>query len=264
MPRSANTPPRGRALVVIPTYNEIANLDAVVRRVLDLNADLDILVVDDSSPDGTGELADRLAAEESRVSVLHRAGKEGLGRAYLSGFHRAMVLGYPAVVELDADGSHPTASLPAMMDALEADPSLGVVIGSRWVPGGTVVDWSPFRQLLSRAGNTYARWMLSLPVRDSTAGYRAYRTSALDALPLRDVHSRGYCFQIDMTIRLHDAGFGISEFPIEFRERTAGTSKMNNAIVLEAMARVTVWGVERRLRAVLRRLRAVAPRLRSR
>ncbi|WP_210508986.1 polyprenol monophosphomannose synthase [Naasia sp. SYSU D00057] len=253
MPGSANTPHRGRALVVIPTYNEIDNLEGVVREVLALQADLDILVVDDSSPDGTGELADRLAAEESAVSVLHRAGKEGLGRAYLAGFERAMALGYPAVVELDADGSHPTASLPQMVAALEEDPGLGVVIGSRWVPGGRVVDWSPSRQLLSRAGNAYARAMLDIPVRDSTAGYRVYRSAALQGLHLADVHSRGYCFQIDMTIRMADAGWRIRELPIVFRERRAGSSKMSRAIVAEAMSRVTVWGLARRTRRLLRR-----------
>jgi dolichol-phosphate mannosyltransferase len=253
VPGSANTPPRGRALVIIPTYNEIDSLAGVVREVLGLGADLDVLVVDDSSPDGTGELADRLAAAEPRVSVLHRAGKEGLGRAYLSGFDRAMTLGYPAMVELDADGSHPVASLPAMIATLEGDAGLGVVIGSRWVPGGSVVDWSRFRLLLSRAGNAYARAMLGIPVRDSTAGYRVYRAAALQALALADVHSRGYCFQIDMTIRMFDAGWGIRELPIQFRERRAGSSKMSKTIVAEAMSRVTVWGVERRLRRVLRR-----------
>jgi dolichol-phosphate mannosyltransferase len=253
VPGSANTPPRGRALVVIPTYNEIDSLEAVVRDVLGLSADLDILVVDDSSPDGTGELADRLSAAEPRVSVLHRAAKEGLGRAYLAGFDRAMTLGYAAVVELDADGSHPVASHPAMVTTLEDNPELGVVVGSRWVPGGSVVDWSPFRLLLSRAGNAYARAMLGIPVRDSTAGFRVYRAAALQALALADVHSRGYCFQIDMTIRMFDAGWGIRELPIEFRERRAGSSKMSKAIVAEAMSRVTIWGIRRRVRRVLRR-----------
>lgn len=252
MPGSANSSPPGRALVIIPTYNEIGSLEGVVRDVLGLGIDVDVLVVDDNSPDGTGRLADRLAAEESRVSVLHRADKEGLGRAYLAGFQRAAALGYPAVVELDADGSHPTASLPRMIDSLEADPTLGVVIGSRWIRGGSVVDWSAFREALSRSGNTYARWMLGIPVRDSTAGFRAYRASALAALPLDEVNSRGYCFQIDMTIRMADAGFGILEQAIEFRERRTGASKMSKAIVAEAMARVTVWGLQRRLAHVRR------------
>ncbi|WP_210480551.1 polyprenol monophosphomannose synthase [Naasia sp. SYSU D00948] len=253
MPRSANPPTRGRALVVIPTYNEIESLEGVVREVLALDADLDLLVVDDASPDGTGRLADRLAAAEPRVAVLHRQGKEGLGRAYLSGFAQAIGLGYPAVVEMDADGSHPTSALPGMVAALEADPALGAVIGSRYVPGGSVADWSGFRRLLSRAGNAYARRMLAIPVRDSTAGFRAYRASALAAMHLEDVNSRGYCFQIDMTIRMLDAGYGIREVPIEFRERRAGASKMSRAIVAEAMARVTVWGMRRRMARALRR-----------
>jgi dolichol-phosphate mannosyltransferase len=248
VPRSAEPAPRGPALVVIPTYNELPNLEIAVRAVLALGADLDILVVDDSSPDGTGDLADRIAAEEPRVTVLHRSVKDGLGRAYLAGFDVARRRGYEAVVELDADGSHPVEALPRLLAALDADPGAGVVIGSRWVPGGRVVDWPWFRAVLSRAGNTYAHLWLDLPVRDSTAGYRAYRSAALAEMHLADVHSRGYCFQIDMTLRTLDAGFGVVEVPIEFRERRAGASKMTKAIVLEAMARVTVWGIQRRLR----------------
>lgn len=241
-------PAQGRALVVIPTFNERENLEGVVRDVLALEGDLDVLVVDDASPDGTGELADVLAAESPRVRVLHRKVKDGLGRAYLAGFDIARAAGYSAVVELDADGSHPVAALPRLLAALDGDPALGAVIGSRWVPGGRVVDWPWYRSALSRGGNAYARWMLALPVRDSTGGYRVYRSSALDDMHLADVHSRGYCFQIDMTLRTLDAGFGIAEVPIEFRERRAGTSKMTNAIVFEAMIRVTVWGVRRLVR----------------
>jgi dolichol-phosphate mannosyltransferase len=251
VPEPAPASSRGRALVVIPTYNEIDTLQGVVEEVLSLGADLDILVVDDGSPDGTGALADRLASAEPRVQVLHRTSKDGLGRAYLAGFEVGERLRYPAFVELDADGSHPARTLPAMLAELDADPRVGLVIGSRWVPGGRVVDWSAARQALSRAGNTYARWMLALPVRDSTAGFRVYRASALDAIHLHDVHSRGYCFQIDMTIRAHDAGIGIVEVPIEFRERRAGASKMSRAIVAEAMGRVTLWGITRRLKRLL-------------
>lgn len=226
-----------------------------MRAVLALDADLDILIVDDSSPDGTGELADRLAAEKRRVTVLHRRAKDGLGRAYLAGFDVARARGYDTIVELDADGSHPVDALPRLLAALDADRGAGVVIGSRWVPGGRVVDWPWFRAALSRAGNTYAHLLLDLPVRDSTAGYRAYRASALAAMHLADVHSRGYCFQIDMTLRTLDAGFGVVEVPIEFRERQAGASKMTKAIVAEAMARVTVWGIRRRLRRLSGRSR---------
>lgn len=240
--------PPARALVVIPTYNELESLAAAVRSVLDLGADLDVLIVDDGSPDGTGHLADRLAADEPRVSVLHRSSKDGLGRAYLAGFERAMAQGYPAIVEFDADGSHPASSLPGMLDVLKGSPAVGVVIGSRWVPGGSVVDWSPFRTALSRGGNAYARVLLGIPIRDSTAGFRAYSASALRAMTLEDIHSRGYCFQIDMTLRVLDARYGIVEVPIEFRERAAGTSKMSRAIVAEAVLMVPLWGIQRRVR----------------
>jgi glycosyltransferase involved in cell wall biosynthesis len=243
----------GRVLVVTPTYNEIESLEATVSALLREVPEVDILIVDDASPDGTGLLADRLAADEPRVSVLHRERKEGLGRAYAAGFAVAAERGYDVVVELDADGSHPPDALPAMLAAL-GPPSAGgrrgtgLVIGSRWVPGGRVVDWPAPRRWLSRGGNWYARTMLRLPVRDVTAGYRAWRREALHDIPLAALESRGYCFQIDMTWHAIASGWGVVEVPITFTERRAGRSKMSQAIVAEAMWRVTVWGVRRMLR----------------
>jgi dolichol-phosphate mannosyltransferase len=248
MPEHASTP-RGtlRTLVITPTYEEAGSLAATIASIRAAAPDADVLVVDDASPDGTGEIADELAATDPRVGVLHRPGKQGLGRAYVAGFRVALDRGYDVVVEMDADGSHPASALPALVAALD-DPGVGLAIGSRYVPGGGLADWAAGRRLLSRAGNAYARFLLRLGVRDVTAGYRAYRADVLRALPLGDIDSRGYCFQIDMTRRTLDAGWRIVERPIEFRERTAGRSKMSRAIVVEAMWRVTVWGVARRLR----------------
>ena len=244
---SVRARPPGRVLVVTPTYDEVENLEASVASVRRAVTGADILVVDDSSPDGTGELADRLAAADASVHVLHRTAKDGLGRAYLAGFAWALENGYDVVVEFDADGSHPADALPAMLDAL-GEPGTGLVIGSRWVPGGRLVDWPAYRRRLSKAANAYARVMLRLPVRDVTAGYRAYRAEVLDEVAHQVVDSRGYCFQIDLTIRTADAGWGIREVPITFTERRAGASKMTGAVVLEAIWRVTVWGIARRLR----------------
>lgn len=250
-----SAPPGIRTLVIIPTYDEALSLPTTVRALRDAMPDADVLVVDDASPDGTGELADRLAAADPRISVLHRPGKDGLGRAYLAGFAWAAERGYEVIVEMDADGSHPPAALPAMLDALGSDARCGAAIGSRWVPGGRVVDWPLPRRLLSRGANAYARIALGVPVHDLTAGYRAYRASALAALDLEHVDSRGYCFQIDVTLRVLDAGWRIREVPITFRDRTFGTSKMTGGIVGEAMRRVTVWGLQRR---ILRRVRRPA------
>lgn len=236
-----------RALVVTPTYDEAGSLAGTVAAVLAAAPAVHVLVVDDASPDGTGELADRLAAADPRVHVLHRAGKEGLGRAYVAGFRWALERGYATIVEMDADGSHPASALPGLLAAVAA-PGVGLAIGSRYVPGGGLADWAAGRRLLSRAGNAYARFMLRLRVRDVTAGYRAYRAEVLRALPLDEIDSRGYCFQIDMTLRTLDAGYAVLERPIEFRERTAGRSKMSRAIVVEAMLRVTAWGVARLFR----------------
>lgn len=206
-----------------------------------------MLVVDDASPDGTGDLADRMSAADDRISVLHRTEKSGLGGAYLAGFAWASQHGFDLVVELDADGSHPPERLPALIDAVESDSSgtVGGSIGSRWVPGGSVVNWPWTRKLISRGGSWYARLMLGVPIRDVTAGYRVYRLSALRAIGVDDVDSRGYCFQIDLTRRMLAAGFTLVELPIEFRERELGESKMSTRIVAEAMAKVTVWGFSR-------------------
>jgi len=252
-----------RALVITPTYDEAGSLEATVAAVFAVAPQVDLLVVDDASPDGTGEIADRLAAADPRVSVLHRAGKEGLGRAYVAGFRVALERDYDVIVEMDADGSHPASALPALLEALAAEPMVGLAIGSRYVPGGGLADWAAGRRLLSRAGNAYARFMLRVPVRDVTAGYRAYRAEVLRGLPLDEIDSRGYCFQIDMTLRTLDAGWRIAERPIEFRERTAGVSKMSTGVVVEAMLRVTAWGLGRLLRRPKvspRRRGATAPR----
>ena len=243
--------PRDRApriLVVTPTYDEAGSLAATVAAVFAAAPQVDLLVVDDASPDGTGELADRLAAADPRVDVLHRPGKQGLGRAYVAGFRLALERGYDVIVEMDADGSHPASALPALLAALADDPATGLAIGSRYVPGGGLADWAAGRRLLSRAGNAYARFLLRVRVRDVTAGYRAYRAEVLRGLPLDDIDSRGYCFQIDMTLRTLDAGWRIAERPIEFRERTAGRSKMSSGVVVEAMLRVTMWGIARLVR----------------
>lgn len=238
----------GRVLVVTPTYDEVDNLEASIAALRASGAACDILVVDDASPDGTGALADRLAASDPQLHVLHRAAKGGLGPAYLAGFAWALERGYDVIVEFDADGSHPADVLPTMLKVLAADAATGLVIGSRWVPGGRLVDWPAYRRRLSKLANAYARIMLRLPVRDVTAGFRAYRAEVLDQIAPEVVESRGYCFQIDLTIRTHDAGWRIREVPITFTERRAGVSKMNGAVVVEAMWRVTVWGFARMLR----------------
>lgn len=244
---SAGASHSGRVLVVTPTYNEAENVADAVAAIHEHVPHAHVLVVDDASPDGTGAIADRLAASDDRVHVLHRPGKEGLGRAYLAGFAWALERGYGTIVEFDADGSHPASELPAML-ALLAEPGVGLVIGSRWVPGGRLVDWPAYRRRLSRGANRYARIVLRLPVRDITAGYRAYRAEALAQIVDRVVDSRGYCFQIDLTIRTADAGWAIREHPITFTERRAGASKMTGAVVVEAMLRVTGWGLVRLLR----------------
>ncbi len=231
-------------LVITPTYNEKDNLVRVLGRLFAAQLTVDVLVVDDNSPDGTGLIADSLAASDARVHVLHRGGKHGLGAAYLAGFRWGLDRRYDVLVEMDADGSHPPDALSPMLPAVHN--GAGLAIGSRWVPGGRVEDWSKRRELLSRAGNAYARLALGIPVHDATAGFRAYRGPLPAALPLGNVNSRGYCFQVDMALRVLDAGERVTETPIAFRERQAGESKMSSSIVLEAMLRVTWWGLRRR------------------
>jgi dolichol-phosphate mannosyltransferase len=205
--------------------------------------------VDDASPDGTGELADKLAAADERVRVLHRPGKAGLGAAYLAGFAEGLQGSYEVVVEMDADGSHAPEDLPTLLKALgDAD----LVIGSRYVPGGRVVNWPTHRQWLSRGGNLYSRLALGVPIRDITGGYRAFRREVLEELTLGDVASQGYCFQVDMAWRAVQAGFRVREVPITFTERERGSSKMSQTIVAEALWRVTRWGAARLLQRVRR------------
>jgi dolichol-phosphate mannosyltransferase len=237
--------PTGPVLVVIPTYDERDNLRPVLARVHRAVPDADVLVVDDASPDGTGELAEEIAADDPHLHVLHRTGKAGLGAAYLAGFEWAMQRDYRVVVQMDADGSHPPEALPAMLAALtDAD----LVVGSRYVPGGEVRNWPAHRQWLSRGGNLYSRLALGIPTRDVTAGYRAFRRQVLTELDLGSVVSQGYCFQIDMTWRALQGGFRVVEVPITFTERERGRSKMSGAIVAEALWHVARWGARRLLR----------------
>jgi dolichol-phosphate mannosyltransferase len=240
----------GRVLVVIPTYNEAENLRPIVDRVRRAAPSVDVLIADDNSPDGTGAIADDLAAADAAVHVLHRPGKQGLGAAYVAGFGWARERGYDAVVEMDADGSHAPEELPRLLDALgEAD----VVLGSRWVRGGKVVNWPMHRLLLSRGGNYYTRLALGMPVKDATGGYRAYRMPVLDKIEIDSVASQGYCFQVDLAWRAYRSGCRVAEVPITFAERERGASKMSSSIVREALWRVTVWGAQARVLAMRRR-----------
>jgi dolichol-phosphate mannosyltransferase len=251
----------GSALVVVPTYDERENLPIVVERTLAATSeDVELLIVDDASPDGTGELADAFAGQHARVHVLHRAGKEGLGPAYLAGFAWGLTRGYDAIVEMDADGSHHPEDLPRLLAQL-TDHDLA--LGSRWVTGGRVENWPARRLLLSRGGNWYTRLALGIDIRDATGGFRAFRAEALRRIHLDDVASHGYCFQVDLVWRALQAGLTVVEVPIVFTERVHGVSKMDSAIVLESLRLVAWWGMRRRLRAAYellvhrRRLRSV-------
>ena len=240
-------PPIGRVIVLIPTFNERENLPLIVPRLRAAVPEADILVLDDSSPDGTGAVADQLAADDGQVRVLHRKSKEGLGAAYLAGFSWALDKGYDVLVEMDADGSHQPEQLPSLLAALaDAD----VVLGSRWVPGGSVVNWPLHRKVLSLGGNVYTRLLLGMPIGDATGGFRAYRASALRILDLHDVASAGYCFQVDLVWRAVRRGLSVVEVPITFVERTIGDSKMSHDIVRESLRSLTTWGVSYRLSQV--------------
>lgn len=241
-------------LVIIPTYNELENLPLIIGRAFEALPEANLLVVDDGSPDGTGQLADEMAAKDTRVFVLHRTDKQGLGAAYIAGFGWGLAKGYAALVEMDADGSHPPDRLPAMIAASNAN-NAGLAIGSRWTKGGQVVDWPKSREALSRGANLYARLALGIKVHDSTAGYRFYRSEVLQGMDLTGVDSKGYCFQIDLTLRTLDAGHSIVEVPITFRDREYGESKMDGSIVAEAMSKVTIWGFQRRMRQLGRLFR---------
>ena len=230
-------------LVIVPTYNEVDNLEPLLQRLLTAVPHAHVLVVDDNSPDGTGRLADEHAAREAHVHVLHRVGKQGLGAAYLAGFAWGLQRGYDVLVEMDADGSHRPEQLSRLLAAL---PHADLVLGARWVPGGSVVNWPWHRELLSRGGNAYTRLVLGLPLHDATGGFRAFRASTLRRLDLDDVSSQGYCFQVDLAWRVVRAGCRVVEVPITFVERERGESKMSGSIVREALWRVTVWGVRHR------------------
>jgi dolichol-phosphate mannosyltransferase len=236
------------ALVIIPTYDERDNLDMIVSRTLASGAAVDVLVVDDGSPDGTGDLADGWAAREPRVHVMHRTEKAGLGAAYLAGFAWGLERGYDAIVEMDADGSHHPEDLPRLLGLLADD---DLVLGSRWVPGGEVENWPLRRELLSRGGSWYTRGALGIRVADTTGGFRAFRASALRRIDLDAVESRGYCFQVDLLWRALQAGLRVVETPITFTERVHGASKMSGSIVRESLTKVTLWGLRRRGRALV-------------
>jgi dolichol-phosphate mannosyltransferase len=232
--------PLGKVLVIIPTYNEAENVQPIVKRVRDSVPDAHVLIADDNSPDGTGKIADELARADEQVHVLHRQGKEGLGSAYLAGFRWGIDQGYGVLCEMDADGSHQPEELPRLLTALKG---ADLVLGSRWIPGGRVVNWPRTREYLSRGGSTYSRFMLDVPIRDVTGGYRAFRKETLEGLGMAEVASAGYCFQVDLAWRAVKAGFHVVEVPITFVERERGDSKMSRAIVAEALWRVTAWGV---------------------
>ena len=238
-------PYAGDALVVIPTYNEVDNIVPIVERTLAAAPTADVLIVDDNSPDGTGDLGDKLSETHDGVHVLHRERKQGLGVAYRAGFDWALKRDYESVVEMDADGSHQPEDVPRLLDGLEV---ADVALGSRWVPGGGAENWPWRRELLSRSGNLYARMALGLKLRDVTGGFRAFRRKALEGLPLDGIESRGFCFQVDLARRAEDAGMRAVEVPIVFRERERGRSKMSLGIITEALWRITGWAFSYRLR----------------
>lgn len=242
-------------MVVVPTYDERENLPTLVHRLHATLPGLRILVVDDGSPDGTGALADAMAADDARITVLHHGPRAGLGKAYADAFAAVVADADTTVqwvVQMDADGSHEPEQLPRLLAAAgDAD----LVLGSRYVPGGEIPDWSRHRRELSRVGNVYSRALLELPVHDVTGGYRVFRRHVLADVTVSSVSSQGYCFQVDMVYRVHRAGFRIQEVPITFTERVRGTSKMSGSVVREALWRVTSWGLRDRWRRIWRHRR---------
>lgn len=256
LPGSRPATARGGVVLVVPTYNEADNLLPLLERVHAAQPDVHVLVVDDGSPDGTGRIADAAAQRDPRVEVVHRAAKQGLGAAYLHGFSVALERGYDVIGEMDADGSHQPEQLALLLRALDG---ADLVIGSRWVPGGSIVNWPWHRELLSRAGNLYTRALLGMPVRDATAGFRLFRRSTLQAIDLDDVISTGYVFQADLAHRTVRAGLRVVEVPIEFVERERGESKMSGSVAWESLRRITRWGLTERRR----QLRAARSRRRS-
>jgi dolichol-phosphate mannosyltransferase len=244
--------PPGRTVMVMPTYNEADNVAWIIGRLRAAEPEVDVLVVDDGSPDGTGRLADELAAADDAVQVLHRTAKGGLGAAYKHGFAVALAAGYDVIGEMDADGSHQPEQLHLLREAL-ADADL--VIGARWIPGGSVVNWPRRRELLSRGGNLYVRLLLGVGVRDATAGYRLFRRTTLEAIDLDSVESTGYVFQTDMVVRCLRQGLRVREVPIEFVERVRGDSKMSRKVATESLRRITAWGLRERRERLLARMR---------
>lgn len=235
----------GKALVIVPTFNEVENIAAVTKRLFEKAGDrVDLLVVDDSSPDGTAWTVRSLQEERDGIHLIEREGRRGLGSAYEAGFRWAIENGYKQIVEMDADLSHDPADVPRLLDALE---TADLAIGSRYVPGGEVVNWGKVRRFLSKGGNVYARVWLGFEVRDSTSGFRAFRVGALTEAQLNSIRSEGYAFQVEMVRRIYKAGGDIVEIPIKFVDRTSGRSKMSRKIVIEALALVTAWGVRDRL-----------------
>ncbi|WP_064438922.1 polyprenol monophosphomannose synthase [Hoyosella altamirensis] len=245
--------PSARTLVIIPTYNERDNLGIIIERLHAALPHTHVLVVDDGSPDGTGELADKLADADlqNRIHVMHRTAKNGLGAAYIAGFHWGLERDYGVLVEMDADGSHAPEELHRLLDQIDAGYDL--VLGSRYVPGGSVVNWPKRREWLSRGGNLYSRLALGVGLKDITGGYRAFRRSVLEHLDLSEVESHGYCFQVDLAWRSIESGFNVREVPITFTERERGESKMSGNIVREALLKVTQWGWERRINKLRRK-----------
>lgn len=238
-------PTLGRILVIIPTYNELEALPKILARVQSNVPTAEILIVDDNSPDGTGRIADQWVADHPGIHVLHRVGKAGLGAAYLAGFSWGLQQGFDVLVEMDADGSHQPEQLPDLLAALKYS---DLVLGSRWVKGGGTQNWSRNREILSKGGNYYTKKMLGIDINDATGGYRAFKASTLRALDLHEVASAGYCFQVDLAWRAKQRGFTVTEVPIMFVEREVGTSKMSRKIVTEALWKVTVWGIDRRVK----------------